>query len=251
MSNKNQESIKGTALMAYWMGLHFAVFFLLSYPFFWILLSRPAWYPYAHQLRRLWGRYIFFFSCLRTQVEYEEPLDKDKLYVFTPNHSSYLDIPAVTIMLPGYFIFMAKAELLQVPLFKIFFKTIDIAVHRKSAIKAHRSMIEAGERIKKGASIINFPEGTISEEAPQLGRFKDGPFHLAIEMGVDIVPITMPDNYKRLPDKGKLMASSGKVRMYVHKAIPTQGLTLDDVDRIKNEVYSIIEKKLEEYESGQ
>jgi 1-acyl-sn-glycerol-3-phosphate acyltransferase len=232
---------------AFWLAFLFISFFISTYPLFVILLAKKSWYPKAHALRRVWGSYIFYFGGMECQVEFEEKLTPNKTYIFVPNHSSYLDIPAFTVMMPGYFIFMAKAELLKVPLFRIFFKTIDIPVNRQSAIKAHRSLLEANKRLSEGISIVNFPEGTIPQSAPTLGRFKEGPFRLAIENEVDLVPITLPDNHLRLPDKGKLEATPGKVRMFVHKPISTKGLLIADANRLKQEVYCIIEAKLAEY----
>lgn len=186
-------------------------------------------------------------SGMRWKVEFEVPIDPGKVYMLAPNHSSYLDIPAVTVMMPGYFIFMAKAELAKVPLFRVFFGTIDIAVNRKKAFEAHRSFKEAGDRVRDGVSVCLFPEGTIPVGAPALGRFKDGPFRLAIEEGIDIIPITLPDNHLRLPDQGKFVATPGKMRMFVHRPISTAGLTGSDTDSLKQEVFSIIEAKLASY----
>lgn len=231
-------------LWAVWLAIHFLVFFLPAYPLFRLFLARERYYPLAHRLRRSWGRYILFMTGIRTEVEFETALDPDKVYLFAPNHSSYLDIPAITVMMPGYFAFMAKMELARIPLFGIFFRSIDIAVNRKSAFDAHRSFLEAGKKVDKGISLCLFPEGTIPPDAPKLGRFKDGPFRLAIEKGVEIVPVTLPDNYKRLPDKGGFYGSPGRMRMYVHRPISTTSLKSEDIDRLKQEVFSIIESKL-------
>jgi len=230
-----------------WLAINFIVFFLPSLPLLYLFLARKAWYPAAHTYRKVWGSYILFMSGIRWKVEFEVPLDKDKTYVFAPNHSSYLDIPSVTVMIPGYFIFMAKAELAKIPLFGIFFKNLDIPVNRKSAVQAHKSFLEAGKRLGEGTSICLFPEGTIPPGSPVLGRFKDGPFRLAIESQVEIVPITLPDNHFRLPDKGSFYGSPGKMRMYVHRPISTAGLKLEDTEGLKQEVYRIIESKLATY----
>lgn len=234
-------------LWAGWLAIHFIVGFLLVIPFLYITLSRPAWYPAAHRLRKWWGAYILFMVGVRWKVEFEVPLEPGKTYIFAPNHSSYLDIPSVTVMLPGYFSFMAKAELAKIPLFNVFFGTIDIGVNRKNAFQAHKSFIEAGNRLANGTSICLFPEGTIPACSPELARFKDGPFRLAIENGIEIVPITLPDNHLRLPDQGSFYGTPGKMRMYVHRPIPAAGLKLEDTAALKQEVYRIIESKLAFY----
>lgn len=234
-------------LFTVWLLLHFLLFFLLFYPLFLFYLAKPSRYPKAHRLRRIWGQYILFFSGIRVTTEYEEELDPDQTYILAPNHSSYLDIPAITVGIPIYFNFMAKDELRKVPLFGHFFKTIDIAVDRKKAVAAHRAFLEAGNRIDQGVSLCLFPEGTIPPNAPDLGRFKDGAFRLAIEKQIPIVPITQPDNHYRLPDDGSLTGTPGKMRVFVHRPIQTVGLKLEDLDQLKKEVFSIIESKLAEY----
>ena len=234
-------------LWAVWLGIHFLLFFLLSYPVFRILLSREKRYDAAHKLRVIWGKYILFMTGIRWKVEFESPLDPEQTYLFAPNHSSYLDIPSVAVMIPGHLAYMAKSELARIPLFGVFFRTIDIGVNRKSAIQSHKAFLEAGRRLQEGTSLVLFPEGTIPKEAPKLGKFKDGPFRLAIENGVPLVPVTLPDNHKRLPDQGKFVGSPGKMRMFVHRPISTAGLKPEDADALKQQVFFIIESKLSEY----
>jgi 1-acyl-sn-glycerol-3-phosphate acyltransferase len=188
-------------------------------------------------------------SGMRLQPHFEFEPEKGRTYVLAPNHSSYLDIPAVTVMLPLYFNFMAKDELRRLPLFGIFFSRLDIAVERQSIMASHRSFVEAAKRIQQGTNICVFPEGTINTDAPKLGRFKDGAFRLAIENQVDIVPITFPDNHKRLKD-GVFTCTPGKLRMFVHRPVSTAHLKPEDADLLKKQVFAIIEEKLKEYESN-
>lgn len=234
-------------LLFAWMAFHFFLFLVPLYPLFLLLLSHKSLYRGAHLLRKIWGAYLLTLCGMRFKAEFEVPLDRNKTYIFAPNHSSYLDIPALTVMLPFYLNFMAKEELKKVPFFGIFFYTIDIAVNRKNAIKAHKAFLKATERLKNGASLLMFPEGTITASAPALGRFKDGPFKMAIDNQVEIVPVTLPDNFYRFADDGNFAATPGKMRMYVHRPIPVAHLNVQQVDELKQEVFRIIESKLEAY----
>lgn len=220
---------------------------MLFYPLFYFFLIVNPKEKVAHNLRKLWGRYLFFFSGIRTSTNIDTPLEDHNVYILVPNHSSYLDIPAVTVLLPHHFIFMAKNELAKIPFFRIFFKYLDIPVERKKAMAAHKSLLKAKAKIENGTSICIFPEGTIPANAPELARFKDGPFRLAIETGTSIVPITLPDNHQLLADNGKWQPKPGRMRMFVHRPIPTKNLNLSDVDALKQEVFNIIESKLKEY----
>jgi 1-acyl-sn-glycerol-3-phosphate acyltransferase len=234
-------------LWAIYFAIWFILIFLTIYPFFLLFLSREQWYPLAHKLRRGWGKLLMFLTGLRGKTTYEEPLDRQKTYVFTPNHFSYFDIVSVNTQMPFYFSFMAKKELMKIPLFKIFFKTIDIPVDRHSKKGAREAYIGAHEKLKKGISILNFPEGGIGETVPTMRKFKLGPFKLAIEYGLDVVPITLPDNWKRLPSGGLLDGGTpGKMRMYVHRPIETKHLKPGDEVELAQRVYRIIEEKFNE-----
>lgn len=228
------------------MGFWTAIAFFLLYPAFYITLSNPKWYYRAHQLRRLWGRWIFFWGFIRVKQILETPLDQQKTYVITPNHTSKLDIVTLTVKLPLNFNFMAKMELARVPIFGIFFRTIDIAVDRKSTMHSARAYQRAVNQLDH-KSIVLFPEGTITRHTPKLGRFKDGAFKLAIEKQVDILPVTLIGNWKVLPDQGDFHFLPGKVIQYVHTPIPTKGMDLTQVEELKQKVFRIIEQKLAEY----
>lgn len=141
---------------------------------------------------------------------------------------------------------MAKYELSKIPLFGRFFKTIDIAVNRKNRKASVQSFHEADKRIKEGASMLVFPEGAITKESPKLSRFKNGAFKLAIQNNIPVLPVTILDNYKRLPDGDFLGGGPGKMRMIVHRPVEVTNLKLEDADTLKQNVYCIIEKALKE-----
>lgn len=141
---------------------------------------------------------------------------------------------------------MAKYELGKIPLFGRFFRTLDIAVNRKNRKQAVEAFYEADTRLKNGTSILIFPEGGITKDSPTLTRFKPGAFKLAIQNQVPIIPITLLDNHKRLPDGNILGGSPGKMRMIVHRPIEVTNLKPEDENELKQKVYSIIEKALQE-----
>lgn len=226
----------------------FLVIFIVLYPVFFILLSKKKWYPKAHKLRRFWGRLLMLVSGLRGKVTYDDPdMDLNQTYIFTPNHFSYFDIVSVNTQMPFFFSFMAKKELAKIPLFKIFFRTLDMPVDRKSKEGAMRAYYLANKKLNDGISLLNFPEGGIGPQVPEMRKFKLGPFKMAIEHQVDIVPITLPDNWKRLPCGEFVPAGSpGRMRMHVHRPISTKNLKRGDETMLADQVFSIIESKFKE-----
>lgn len=229
-----------------WGGFWFAAIFLALYPLFFIWLSHPKLYRIAHFQRRVWG----VLSCIPTGfipwITSEAKIPKGRRVIFCPNHCSYLDILTAGTYLPGFNFFMAKMELSKVPLFNIWFKTIDVPVKRESLKSSHKAFYDAGERFDTGIDMIIFPEGKIPAYTPKLHPLKNGAFKLAIEKGALIVPVTLPDNYKRL-DVHKWVAKPGLMRMHIHKPIDTKNLKPEDADMVKDQVFHIIENKLRDF----
>ena len=95
-----------------------------------------------------------------------------------------------------------------------------------------------------------YPEGRTSRLAPRLLRFKNGPFKLAIEKKVPVVPVTFLDNWRLFPNDGKNYGKPGFTRAIVHTPISTDDLVIEDTEALKQRVFRIIEDTLKkEYES--
>lgn len=231
---------------AIWFALVFALTFLVLYPVFVLLLWSPKSYKLANHLRRFWARLIMLLSGIFIKIEYETPLPKNQVMVFVSNHTSYLDILAMALTVKGNFMFLAKQELAKIPLFGIFFRTVDLAVNRNSPTAAAASFKKASQRLSLGTHAILFPEGTIGSQVPKLKKFKPGAFKLALDCNKSIVPVTLLSNWKLLPDNKGLQAQPGIMRVFVHRPIDTSSLNNQDVHVLSSQVYAIIENKLRE-----
>lgn len=157
------------------------------------------------------------------------------------------------IVIPDFFVFMGKSELLKWPLLNVFFKNgnFDIAVPRGSIVGSARAMDAARLAIDEEKSVVIFPEGTIPESnLPKMIRFKNGAFKLAIEKQVPIVPVTYLTNWKIFGEpffyKDKAMPGISKV--VVHEPIETKGMTENDLVNLREQVYTIIDNELMRYE---
>jgi 1-acyl-sn-glycerol-3-phosphate acyltransferase len=203
-----------------WFAIVFAGIFLLFYPFFLILLSHPKGYTTANFLRRIWAWATVILT-----------------------FSSYMDIVVLGLFAPLKVSFIGKKELADIPLFGIFFRTVDIAVKRESMKDSHKAFMQAKERLDQGYSVLIFPEGTIWEKTPELKAFKNGAFKMAIETGIPIVPVTFYNNYKVLPDE-KFEYYPSLIRCKVHRAIRTDHLNIAEANNLKDEIYNIIRNEL-------
>lgn len=228
-----------------WFGLVFFSSLVALYIPFRVLLHKPKRYRRAFRLKRIWAWYLQWASLVPIRVRRLAPLPAAP-YVICSNHSSYLDIIQLYNVIPRYFLFLGKYELLKWPLFNIFFQDMNIAVNRGSRIEAARAFRRAAEAIDRGTSIAIFPEGTIPDYAPRMKPFKDGAFRLAIEKQVPIVPVTFVNHWRLFgePDELLTRARPGIARAVVHPPIHTTGLTEADLVALRRKVYEVIEGPL-------
>ncbi|HEY0976247.1 MAG TPA: lysophospholipid acyltransferase family protein [Flavobacteriales bacterium] len=228
-----------------WFALVFFLSLVVLYIPFRILLRREQGYPQAFRLMRVWGRFLNFALLVPIVVKRHGKLPPPP-YIACVNHSSYLDIIHTYNLVPHYFLFMGKYELLKWPLFNIFFKGMNIAVNRGNRTEAARALMKAARAIDQGISVAIFPEGTIPLTAPRMKLFKDGAFKLAIEKQVPIVPITFLDHWRLFgdPEQPLSRARPGIARAVIHPAIPTTGLTEADLDNLRQRVFATIEAPL-------
>ncbi len=113
-------------------------------------------------------------------------------------------------------------------------------------MSAFRAFKKASENLKEGKHLVIFPEGMISEfYPPVLQPFKNGPFKLAIENGVPILPVSIHNNWNLMWDDGKKYGSTpGICDICVHSPIETSGMQAADVEYLRDRVFNIINDSL-------
>ena len=222
------------------------LFLYIFYPFLYFFSRRENRYPVMNVFRKICGFLSSAASGIFYVTEYEQQIDWSKTYIICPNHSSNIDITALTLLTKNNFHFMGKDELLQKFPLNLFFKTIDIPVNRESKISSFRAFKKAAHNLQNGMSLVIFPEGKIPDDyPPRLNEFKNGPFRLAIELKIPIIPVTLLDSWKLLWDTGlELGSKPGICHVYVHQPIDTAHLTLEQADELKDIVFNTINQKL-------
>jgi 1-acyl-sn-glycerol-3-phosphate acyltransferase len=226
-----------------------AVFSLsLFYPLLYFYSRHPERYTTLNKLRRVCCLLSSAMSGMFFRIKHEEPIDWSRIYIICPNHTSSLDVLSMCITVKGDYHFISKEDLLNNPFTGLFLRTVDIAVNRDSKMSGYRAYKQMTENLRNGRSLIIFPEGKIGDDFPPvLHQFKDGPFRLAIELKIPIIPITSLNTWKVMWDSGhKFGSRPGICDIYVHKPIETAHLCIDDAGRLKAEVYNIINKKYNE-----
>jgi 1-acyl-sn-glycerol-3-phosphate acyltransferase len=193
---------------------------------------------------RQWVRWILRTCGVRVEVDGLENVPRDRPCVYMSNHQSVFDIAAIVSTLPVSWKFVAKRELTWIPFFGWALALgHQIIVDRKDRESSVRSLARAAERVRAGANVIIFPEGTRSPDA-SLREFKSGGFHLAIQAGVPIVPVAVSGS-RRITPKRSLRIESGRVLVRYGKPIPTERFGVDGRGELKLQVREAILKCLD------
>lgn len=221
----------------------FAIIFILFYPLFWLFIQNKSWRRGALRLNRWWAILFWKLSFIPVRQIYKAPLDPKGQYIFCANHTSFLDIPLLGLS-KNLFVFVGKSSLSRVPLFGYVFKKIHITVDRSSLKSKYESLQRAAVTLDQGISLVMFPEGGTEKDPPQLEPFKDGAFRVAIEKQIPIVPVTIPYNWIILPSHQGLMVNRRTSVAIYHKPLPTDGLSLQDIESLKGQVTRIIKSEL-------
>jgi len=170
-------------------------------------------------------------------VRNQEYLDRNENYVFVANHSSALDIPAYALSSKNTFRFLSKAELAKIPVLGFIIRNLYITVDRKNKNDRVKSMEAMLQSLHDGVSIFICPEGTRNRTSAPLLDFRDGAFRTAIEAQVPIAVLTVKNANKLLTPLRPLELRPGTVELIWSKPIPTKGMTLQDVERLKRMAY--------------
>nr|WP_314839693.1 lysophospholipid acyltransferase family protein [uncultured Flavobacterium sp.] len=233
-----------------WFYVLMALPILVMFPFLVLSIVSERGYPYFFKMARIWAKCILFGMGFYYKIDEDQALIPHKSYMLVANHTSMTDIMLMLAITKNPFVFVGKKELSKIPLFGFFYKRTCILVDRNSSKSRLEVFDRAQKRIQQGLSICIFPEGGVpDDESIVLDAFKDGAFRLAVDHGLPIVPITLPDNKKRFSFTF-LSGSPGLMRVKIHHHVPTTAV--DGVDRkeIRDRVRSTIYHQLLLFAAG-
>jgi len=192
-----------------------------------------------------WAKLILWSCGIKVTVMGNENIDPKLSRIYMTNHQSYFDIFALLAYVPVHFKFLLKKELMRIPLFGLAMRKAGyIGIDRDDPKEAILSIRKAGEKLRGGASLVVFPEGTRSVDG-RLLPFKRGAFNLAIRSGRDIVPLAIINSYLIVP-KGRLKINRGGFRLAIGKPVRTEGYTKKDIlklmDKVSESIKGLLEK---------
>ena len=178
---------------------------------------------------QLWPKVIFAFGGIQYRRSVSPALQPDERYIYLSNHESLTDILALYATLPQKVVMVAKRSLLILPIFSWgMWLAGFVFINRKNRAAAFRSMDRAGDRLRRGRSVLVFPEGTRGD-SKTLQAFKKGGFILAQQAGFRIVPVGIHGTYSVLP-RDTFPVYPGRIAVAVGAPMqpPAPGEPLDD-----------------------
>ncbi len=206
----------------------------------------------GYLLRRLFGVEDFVhpfakFGCkvwirsfgARVHVSGQEHLVPGQAYVFASNHQSNVDPPFLFAYLGPITGAIAKKELTKFPVMKQGFPLAHVVPidrsNRESAIESTR---RGAAELKKGYSLMAFPEGTRTVDG-RVKEFKKGVFFMAIEAGVPVVPVVVNDT-RLVWRKGGNVITPGDIYLEILPPVSTDGYNEDNIEELVERVRSQI-----------
>jgi 1-acyl-sn-glycerol-3-phosphate acyltransferase len=222
--------LRGATVLAY-AALSMPAFFLLQLPV--MAVTRSGEFS-IWLARRAWGPAGLRLAGVRLEVTRDAPLPEGPA-IYVSNHESILDIWALFMAIPRNLRFVAKAELFKIPIFGWYLRLAKfVPVDRANLARAVSALKAAGEIVRSGVSLVVFPEGTRSADG-RIRPFKKGPFVLAVEAGVPVVPVAIAGAAARVR-KGRVEVTPGTIRIAIGGPVlpsdyPDRGALLAEVQR--------------------
>jgi 1-acyl-sn-glycerol-3-phosphate acyltransferase len=173
--------------------------------------------------------------------------DHSRSYIFMTNHVSNIDPPIQVAMIPRQTSVMVKKELFKVPILGPVMRMGKLVPvdrgNRDAGIEAVRA---ARAVVNQGMNMLVYVEGKRSFDGKLL-PFKKGPFYMAVECGVPVVPVTIVGTHYVWP-KRRFAIKPGRVKVIFHP--PIEPKDFGDREALMEKVHAVIESGLpEEYQS--
>ncbi|MBD9481644.1 1-acylglycerol-3-phosphate O-acyltransferase [Pseudomonas sp. PDM14] len=221
------------------MGVHFIIAGTLG-----LLLGlfRPFNPDNSRLCARLYSLPALCMLRLRVKTEVQSLFGQQQSCVVIANHQSNYDLYVLGRVVPPRTVSIGKKSLKWVPFFgQLYWLAGNVLIDRGNAFKAKQAMLTTTDTLRhKNTSIWVFPEGT-RNLGEGLLPFKKGAFQMAIAAGVPIVPVCVSTYAKRLRINSW---TSGRIMIRSLPAIPTLGLTLDDLPELMARCQTLMQQTI-------
>lgn len=192
-----------------------------------------------HETPKQWARTFLKLTGSEVEIQGRE-LIPDGPVLFVSNHEGNFDIPVLFGAIDKPFGFISKIEVKKIPILSAWMEAIHcVFLDRKNRNKAADSIKQGVELLKKGHSLVIFPEGTRSKGGP-VGMFRAGGLRLAKDSGVPIVPISIEGTADVFEKNGKLRIKPANIKVTISSPIYSYEYKEKDLIKVAEEVRNII-----------
>lgn len=191
-------------------------------------------------------RSLVWLCGIRIAVSGKENFTPGRQYLLMLNHVNILDAFVFYSAFPGWARGIEEESHFDWPVYGWVIRRMgQVPISRKSGIKARESLRRAAELIRKRRefSFMVLPEGTRTRDG-RLGPFKKGGFLLALETGLDILPLVQKGAYA-VNRRGSLLLRPGRVEFVIEKPVPTQGYSRETVRELMEQVRDVYVRHVE------
>lgn len=207
--------------------------------------SPDAYSAYVHGFVRKFALTQVRLTGSSFDVKGQENIPKEGAVLFVSNHQSNFDIGIFLALIEREKGFIAKTELLKIPILRTWMKEIHCVFMDRSDIRKSAKAIGEGIKIlKDGHCLVIFPEGTRSKSS-QPGPFKAGSFKLATKSQAPIVPVSI-NGSRKIMEENNSKIKAAHVSVTVHPPIFTAELGQEELAALPERVRSVIVSGLEE-----
>ncbi len=198
----------------------------------------------VHYIGKFWSLLNLYLSGTRLKIKGKEKIEKGRTYIIMSNHQSLVDVWALIGKLPLQLRWTIKSEVKKMPVFGYALERMGhIYVGRKKRKDVALTLEVPVQKIRDGASVVIFPEGTRGRDG-RLQKFHKGGAIIAIQSGAAILPITINGSRFVLP-KDTLALMPGKIEVIVGDSIDPGMFDEDRKDDLMAVVKSAIEQNLD------
>jgi len=198
-------------------------------------------------LERFYARTQLALTFNRRVQHVHPDVDPATQYIFIQNHSSHLDHVALYTATPHFKQGIELETHFDYPFYGWFMKargTIPVPRDRQGALDVLRRAVRV--EVDNGRSILGFPEGHRTLTG-RVGKFYDGIFRVAVELGVPVVPVAVTGLYDVLHKGSWVIHPGNTVTVFVERPISTKELATEDIGALRDAVRDVIAARVDAY----
>jgi 1-acyl-sn-glycerol-3-phosphate acyltransferase len=203
-----------------------------------------GYYPGA-----IWSKLVCIISLCPVKVIGKEKLNRKQSYIFVSNHQGSYDIFLIFGYIGQTIKWVMKQSLRKIPLVGYACERAGfIFVDNSSAQAAAKTIKIAELKLKNGASIVIFPEGSRTRTG-KMDKFKKGAYQMALDLKLPVVPVTINGSFNILPIHTYLIQPH-KMELIIHDPIETHSIQMENIREVAVKIKELVDESKRKIESG-